>query len=189
MFGGTLGTACVGLNWITVAQAADQAALAVTAGARAPPLTFLSAREAADVDAIAAQIIPTDATPGAREAGVLFFIDGGLASFFAHHAVAFRAGLGQFQSACRQHYPQVDGFAALAPEQQIEFLRTVEATDFFQSMRLLTVLGMFTAPAHGGNRDNVGWKLLGFEDEHVFSPPFGYYDRDYPGFATDPEKS
>ena len=41
-------------------------------------------------------------------------------------------------------------------------------------------------PAYGGNRDGVGWKLIGFEDRHVFQPPFGYYDRDYPGFVVDP---
>jgi hypothetical protein len=34
----------------------------------------------------------------------------------------------------------------------------------------------------------MGWKLIGFEDRHVFEPPFGYYDRDYPGFLADPVK-
>ena len=29
------------------------------------------------------------------------------------------------------------------------------------------------------------WLLLGFEDRHVFEPPFGDYDRDYPGFTID----
>ena len=28
---------------------------------------------------------------------------------------------------------------------------------------------MFTLPAYGGNRDGVGWKLIGFEDQHVLS--------------------
>ena len=46
---------------------------------------------------------------------------------------------------------------------------------------------MFTLPSYGGNRDGVGWKLLGFQDAHVFYPPFGYYDRDYAGFAVDPQ--
>ncbi len=44
---------------------------------------------------------------------------------------------------------------------------------------------MFTAPTYGGNRDGLGWKLIGFEAQHVFQPPFGYYDRDYPGFVVD----
>jgi hypothetical protein len=29
----------------------------------------------------------------------------------------------------------------------------------------------------GGNRDEVGWKLIGFEDKFHFEPPFGYYDK------------
>ena len=48
---------------------------------------------------------------------------------------------------------------------------------------------MFSLPEYGGNRDGVGWKLLGFEDQHVFQPPFGYYDRDYPGFVIDPART
>ena len=68
-------------------------------------------------------------------------------------------------------------------------MRTVEQTPFFEQMRLLTLLGMFSSPAYGGNVDGAGWKLLGFEDRHVFEPPFGWYDRDYPGFAIEPHGS
>ena len=35
----------------------------------------------------------------------------------------------------------------------------------------------------------AGWKLLGFEDLHAFQPPFGYYDRDYPGFVSEPPEA
>jgi hypothetical protein len=41
-------------------------------------------------------------------------------------------------------------------------------------------------PEYGGNREGLGWKLIGFEDRHIFEPPFGYYDRDYPGFEIEP---
>ena len=51
-------------------------------------------------------------------------------------------------------------------------------------LMVLTLFGMFSMPAYGGNRDGVGWTLIGFEDAHVFHPPFGYYDRDYPGFVA-----
>ena len=40
------------------------------------------------------------------------------------------------------------------------------------------------SPEYGGNRDGVGWRMIGFVDEHAFQPPFGYYDRDYPGFSS-----
>jgi hypothetical protein len=42
---------------------------------------------------------------------------------------------------------------------------------------------MFSLPEYGGNRNGAGWTLIGFEDAHIFHPPFGHYDRDYPGFA------
>jgi gluconate 2-dehydrogenase gamma chain len=183
----------VGATWLTftwaeVANAAHDAH-AVVQSADASRTSFFTSLEAADVSAIASQIIPTNATPGAREAGVVFFIDRALATFFSRMAGTFRSQLADFGAMCRTHHPSVTSFAALSSPQQIEFLETVEHTPFFDSMRFLTVLGMFAMPGYGGNRDGVGWKLLGFEDQHVFQPPFGYYDRDYPGFVIEPVKS
>ena len=34
----------------------------------------------------------------------------------------------------------------------------------------------FCDPALGGNKDQVGWKILGFPDTFYYKPPFGYYD-------------
>src|SRR5687767_8346093 len=83
---------------------------------------FLSKSEFADVDAIAAQIIPTDATPGAREAGVALFIDRALATFFGRLAPDFRSQLTAFRLRCQAQYPETQSFAALTHEQQIAFL-------------------------------------------------------------------
>ena len=91
--------------------------------------------------------------------------------------------LAAFRLRCQAQYPDAQSFAALTHEQQIAFLTQVERTPFFERVRLLTLLGMFALPKYGGNRDHVGWKLIGFQDQHIFSPPFGYYDRDYPGFS------
>jgi gluconate 2-dehydrogenase gamma chain len=187
LMGGTLGATFVGLDWSQVATAAHHAAAAsVDAGAGAQQFGFLSAADAADVEAIAAQIVPSGATPGARDAGVVYFIDRGLATFYAHQAGPFRARLDEFRAQLATWRPGVGAFATLAPEQQIEFLHTVDRTPFFRSLRQLTVLGLFSIPAYGGNRDGAGWKLLGFVDQHAFEPPFGYYDRDYPGFDAAP---
>jgi gluconate 2-dehydrogenase gamma chain len=185
--GGTLGVSWVSLNWAEVARAAHEAHDAAQSP-NTSSISFLTSSEAADVAAIASQIIPSDGTPGASEAGVVFFIDRALATFFSRLAPDFRAQLAVFQRECHAHNPDVDSFAALSSDRQIEFLKTVEQTPFFDRVRLLTLLGMFSMPAYGGNRDGVGWKLLGFEDRHVFEPPFGYYDRDYPGFMIDPVK-
>jgi gluconate 2-dehydrogenase subunit 3-like protein len=169
-------TAAGVFDWPAVARAAHEAHAVAQSGG---PITYtlLGAADAADLEALTSQIIPSDDTPGAREAGATFFIDRALGSFFAHWKPGFMQGLAGFQAAVRAAHPGAASFAALAPEQQIAFLHTVDRTPFFEQARLLTCCGMFMDPSYGGNRDLVGWKLLGFEDQHVFEPPFGYYDR------------
>jgi gluconate 2-dehydrogenase gamma chain len=170
------------LDWPAIARAAHQAhAVARDAGQSGAPIsyTLLGAADAADVEALTSQIIPGDETPGAREAGVTWFIDRALGSFFAHWKPAFMQGLAGFQAAVRAAHPEAASFAALSSERQIAFLHTVDRTPFFEQARLLTCCGMFMDPSYGGNRDLAGWKLLGFEDQHTFEPPFGFYDRGY----------
>jgi gluconate 2-dehydrogenase gamma chain len=157
---------------------------AATDADRGTEWRFFSASEARTVDAIVAQIIPTDKTPGAREMGVGRFIDHGLAGFFAPLAAAFRAGLADFEAQYRLRNPQGQEFASLPPARQIEWLQQVDRTPFFESLQQLTVLGALSMPQYGGNRDGLGWQLIGFTDQHAFAPPFGYYDRDYPGFSV-----
>jgi gluconate 2-dehydrogenase gamma chain len=163
------------LDWTAIARASHDAHVAAQS---AGPIayTLLGAADAADLEAFTSQIVPSDETPGAREAGATYFIDRALGSFFAHWRESFMGGLRGFQSAVRAAHPQSASFAALTAEQQIAFLHTVDTTPFFEQARLLTICGMFTNPSYGGNRNKAGWQLLGFEDRHVFDPPFGYYD-------------
>jgi gluconate 2-dehydrogenase gamma chain len=179
--------AAVPFGWTEMAEAASHLHEAQAVGNR--KISFLSAAEAADVEAITAQIIPTDDSPGAREAGVVNFIDRALATFLSQLAADYRAQLAAFQAAFRERHPSVASFASLDSRRQIEYLKEVDRTPFFATTRLLALLGMFSLPTYGGNRDGAGWKLIGFEDAHVFRPPFGYYDRGYPGFVIDPVKS
>jgi gluconate 2-dehydrogenase gamma chain len=181
----TIVTAATPIGWADLAQIIAKAHATSQAVGRAKH-TFLTAAEAMDVDAVVAQIVPTDDTPGAREAGVVDFIDRALATFFSQIAGDYRAQLAAFQVTYRERHPAAVSFAALTSEQQIAVLTSVDQTPFFNTTRLLTLLGMFCLPAYGGNRDGMGWKLIGFEDAHVFTPPFGFYDRDYPGFVTEP---
>jgi gluconate 2-dehydrogenase gamma chain len=178
---GLLGEAWLASSWPAVTAAAEEAARAGQDPAAA--YQFLTAAEAADVEAISSQIVPSDALPGASEAHVTYFIDRALASFFAFQAAEFRTGLAGFQAGFRKAHPQAASFAAASSDEQIAHLQTVEHTAFFERIRQLTLLGMFSDPKYGGNHEQAGWKLLGFTDSHVFSPPFGYYDRDYPGFV------
>lgn len=176
------------IPWAEMARAAHEAHVA----AREPGAAahqWLGAADAADVEALTSQIVPSDDTPGAREAGVTFFIDTVLGSILAHWRPGFEAGLREFQQACHARFPDAASFADLSSARQIEFLHTVETTRFFDQARLLTLCGMLSMQSYGGNRNGAGWKMMGFEDQHVFEPPFGYYDRDYPGFAPLPDKT
>ena len=71
-------------------------------------------------------------------------------------------------------------FASLSPAQQDEAMRRVEKAhpDLFGAGRFGVIAGTLASPHHGGNRGNVGWKLIGFENRGQWSPPYGYYDRD-----------
>ncbi len=182
----TIAASATPIGWAEAAAAVEQAHAVVPTGA-APTISFLTSAEAADVEAVAAQIVPSDDVPGAREAGAVYFIDRALATFFSQLAGDFRAQLASFQTGYRARYPTATSFASLTSDQQIEHLKSIDETAFFNTTRLLTLLGLLSLPAYGGNRDGIGWTLIGFEDHHIFQPPFGYYDRDYPGF--DPSKS
>lgn len=176
-----LGGAWLAANWPTiVAAAAHSHNVAVTTPER---FAFLRPAEVADVDALTAQIVPSGNTTGAREAHVTHFIDHSLATFFSWRASAFRAGLVEFQNDFRGKHANAGSFAQATAPVQVEYLKTVDTTEFFATARLLTLLGMFSSPQYGGNFEASGWKMLGFVDEHVFSPPFGYYDAQYTGFV------
>jgi gluconate 2-dehydrogenase gamma chain len=175
--GFVLGAGAIGLDFPEMARAAHDAHLAA-ATPGSGTLTLLDAADAADIDALVSQIVPSDDLPGAREAGAVYFIDRALGSFFAHWRDGFMSGLRDFQSGARAFRPGQAAFSALAPAEQLEFLHLVDATPFFDQARTLTLCALFSSPKYGGNRGGAGWRIMGFEDQHVFEPPFGYYDRD-----------
>ena len=146
-----------------------------------PPLSILDAAEAREIEAIAAQIIPADDTPGAREAGVIYFIDRALATFDQDKRPLYAEGLKDLQARRAALFPGSQSIAALHPAQQIRLVQAMEKTDFFELLRTHTALGFFGNPSYGGNRDQIGWKLIGFEDRFQFQPPFGYYDAEPKG--------
>jgi gluconate 2-dehydrogenase gamma chain len=138
--------------------------------------TVLDSSTASEVETIAAQILPSDDGPGAREAGVIYFIDRALATFDSDQRDAYRKGMAEFQQARAKMFPGSTSIAALHPEQQIALLRSVETTAFFDLLRTHTVLGFLGNPSYGGNRGQIGWKHIGFEHRMAWAPPFGYYD-------------
>lgn len=139
------------------------------------PFIHLSPGEAATTRAFAARIVPSggDGT-GADEAGAVYFIDRALAGPFAWVAGVIGPGLADLDTRARER--GVDGFARLAPAQQDEVMREIETTEFFQSARMLTVMGVFSDPSHGGNREQVAERIYGIEHASAYQAPFGYYD-------------
>jgi gluconate 2-dehydrogenase gamma chain len=176
--------------------AADHAHRAANS-ATPPKFEFFTPEQAAEVEAITARIIPTDDTPGAREAGVVYFIDRGLSTFAADDQKTYRAGLPELQARVSEMFPGAAKFSGLTVEQQDAVLHSFDedtsagrrpfrarpgAQSFFETLRQHTIAGFLIDPDYGGNHDGVGWKLIGREREHMFQSPFGYYDKDYPGW-------
>ena len=160
------------LSTPTLLLAGQQAHAAMAAG---EAFTALAADEAIEFAAIAARIIPTDETPGANEAGVIYFMDRILDGSRAEFLPGLRQGLAELQQSVVNTYGNT-GFSSLTEDQQDSLLRTIDRTDFFNTLHYLTIAGMFSSPALGGNRDRIGWQLLGFEARHAWMPPYGYYD-------------
>ena len=139
-------------------------------------LTYFDPSTAAEIEAIAGEIIPSDRTPGAREAGVIYFIDRALATFDKRLRGLYRKGLDQTQAKRAAMFPGSRTIAGLTAGQRTALLKTIEKTAFFAQVRTHTVLGFLGNPSYGGNRNLTGWKHIGFEDRPAFEPPFGYYD-------------
>ena len=138
----------------------------------------LSEEEVVEYSAIAARIIPTDETPGATEAGVIYFIDQVLGQGREQERLILQEGLKELQTATGLKFAGFY-FHELDEFQQDQLLHEIEDTEFFGTIRYLTIAGMFSSPEYRGNRDNIGFDLLGFEGRHAWAPPYGYYDADY----------
>jgi len=158
---------------ILEAEVFAQAAAKWTPG---PRLGFFTDAQAADIDAMASQIIPTDDTPGAHEARVVFFIDRALVTFEQDSKNLYLQGLKDLQAKTTELFPSASKFSALTSAQQIQVLTAIEKSPFFTTVRNHTVIGFFASPIHGGNHNKVGWKLVEYDDSLDFKPPFGYYD-------------
>lgn len=125
---------------------------------------------------MAARIIPTDETPGAREAGVIWFIDQSLTGFAVDQQEFYTEELVKLEAAVAAAYPGERRFAELADDQQDAILTAMQDTPFFGAVHFATIAGMFALPKYGGNADYLGWQLIGQENVHEFTPPFGWYD-------------
>jgi gluconate 2-dehydrogenase gamma chain len=184
---------------------------------------FLTKDEAQLLDALTAEILPgTPEDPGAREAGVVTFIDAMLADFadfdeptyvqgpfvskdsdadrlpdgaadLAGDELArygfqgamppqetYRAGLRALDAYARSTVGT--SFTAATDEQRHQLVTALadgtatgfdapQADDFFDRVRADTIHAVFADPLYGGNRDMVGWRLIGYPGaQRVWTP-------------------
>jgi gluconate 2-dehydrogenase gamma chain len=178
--GSTLAAAWITAHVAGIRDAAVHAARATEEGRVG--FETLTPDDAADLAALAEQILPGEpGSPGAREAGVIHFMDRALGSFAAQWAEPLRTGLADINRLAEQRQRRGGRFADLDPARQEALMPAIAALPVFAILRTLVVAGMFADPSYGGNRDKAGWKLLEFDDRFAWQPPFGYYDRDAHG--------
>lgn len=142
---------------------------------------FLNDDDSLTIAAFAERLMPgrTD-RPGARDAGVLNYIDLALAGAYADQQDFYRRGLAALDGYCRKTFKEP--FRRLTAAQQDEVITALEqgkASEFtwptqqafFNTLRTHTMEGMFADPVYGGNKNFAGWKLLDFPGaQPLFSP-------------------
>ena len=140
------------------------------------PLRFFTAAEARVVQAACERIFPSDDSgPGAKEAGVVVYIDRQLAGPYGRDKHRYTKppfvesipehgyqGKEAPRDIYRAGIRQLGDYAALSASERDDRLRSIETTVFFRLLRQHTIEGMFSDPMHGGNADLVGWQLIGY---------------------------
>jgi gluconate 2-dehydrogenase gamma chain len=168
-----------------VAAATAAPADATAAPPQAPPPAPAAAREAFEtltaaesdtLEAIAARLIPTDATgPGAAEARAAHYIDRALGGPLAASRQAYAAGLAAINAYAQgakgapfAKLPPADQDAVLAALQgNVATGFTPSAVSFFNLVRSHTIEGTFSDPYYGGNANFIGWDLIRYPGVRV----------------------
>lgn len=168
---------------------------AVAAAEEGDAPSALTRGEWRTLEAASARILPTDADPGAREAGCANFIDKALAHEDAAALPLYRAGLAGLDAVARRRAQKP--FAELEEAEQDAVLVAIEdgaaagwpaaappSPVFFETLRAQTVIGFLADPRYGGNRDYAGWRCVGYPGPRHHSG--GYSDDQVSGKAPLP---
>jgi len=164
------------LSAATLSDIAKAQQHAQSANASKAAFRYLSAADASEIEALAARVIPSDGTPGAREAGCIYFIDRALETFDREKRELYSTGLAATQQKRAELFPESHTLAGLEGSQAVTLLKAIEETEFFKLLRTHTIMGFLSTPEWGGNQGMVGWAHIGLEHKMAFQPPFGFYD-------------
>jgi len=80
----------------------------------------------------------------------------------------YRDGLAALQAKSQELF--ASNFELLDGQQRAQVVRAADST-FMSLLTEHTLEGMFCAPEYGGNRDRLGWRLIGYDGD---SQPLGY---------------
>ena len=132
---------------------------------------FFTDEEASLAESITACLIPADDFPGAKEAGVINFLDRQLVGYHRRFQNFYRTGLANTRESCNQQFGIC--FNDLAEEKKNLFLRSMEenkvpgeiwkdlpSSDFFNLFLEHTMQGFYGSPRHGGNKDYASYRML-----------------------------
>jgi gluconate 2-dehydrogenase gamma chain len=149
-------------KWPAIASAS------VAEDAASKHYTVFTPPQASLMESLVEQFVPRDDYPGAKDAGVVGFIDRKLAGPFGSFFIGrYEAGLKQIDQFSRQRFDRE--FASLHPDQQSELLHAIadktygaDIDDFLGLVLQDTFEGYYGSPEDGGNRDGASWKMIGF---------------------------
>ena len=149
---------------------------------------FFDQHQWATVEALTAQIVPTDKYPGAKEAGVVNYIDIALATVYSAQQEMYVQGIKGVDQSAKAMFKK-DRFVDLTSQQQVELMKAMEqdktpeevwkelpASSFLVDCLVThTFEGFYADPSYGGNKNHVGWALVGFpgpSQPRGYAPPF-----------------
>jgi gluconate 2-dehydrogenase gamma chain len=131
------------------------------------------------LEAFVDRLIPSDELgPGAKDAGVANYINRALADWLTAEKGAFIDWLTAIDTYARRAY--VAGFAEISTASRDSVITAMEAgkatgfdnaSNAFDRIRRLTLEGMFGDPYYGGNKDFIGWDLIGYPGAVLGSNP------------------
>ncbi len=134
----------------------------------------LNDRQFATVSAACERILPKDQDAGALEANVPEFIDRQLETpELETLKPVLIGGLNLLERRARGFAKT--SYAEATPAQQDELLRDFRDSApgsgearFYELLMVMTLEGFLGDPSYGGNKDRVGWKLVGFNASGPF---------------------
>jgi gluconate 2-dehydrogenase gamma chain len=143
------------------AGAATAISAAVGCNRSRSPWRFFTAQEAFTMEAVCQRLIPADQDLGAREAGVVNYIDRQLTRHYRRFQTIYRAGITRVDEISRKLHGSL--FGELDEERQLTVLAEIEKQEraFFDLVLAHAMQGFYGDPRHGGNRDWVSWRMLG----------------------------